>query len=237
LHSAPTDPITVGIAVDTSGSMRLSMTAVIDYVAEFVQRSLAERDQTLLIAFDEQAHLLQPLTSDLQHVGSDLSAIETSGNTAVWDSLIYALQQVRTAHGKRALLVFTDGNDNSSRTDPGAAIQIAHEAGVPVYVVLTYSGDANVTFDASGFPSLRRDSGAASLEELAGATGGIVFRYPKRADLPKLFAQVRDDTRSEYLLSYVSPSTRPASELRKISIAVPSRNAVVRAMTGYYVSQ
>ena len=132
------------------------------------------------------------------------------------------------------MLVFTDGNDNASRTDPGAALQIAHEIGVPIYVVLIYSGDASVTFDMSGNASFRHDAGAGTLEQLAGATGGTVFRFPRRADLPKLFAQVRDDTRSEYLLSYVSPSKKPVSVMRKVSIAVPSRRAIVRAMTGYY---
>jgi Ca-activated chloride channel homolog len=232
LHSAAADPITVGIAVDTSGSMRVSMAAVIEYVAEFVQTSLAENDQALLIAFDSQPHILQPLTSDLHRFRSDLSAVEPSGETAVWDSVIYALQQLRAARGRRALLVFTDGNDNASRTDPAAAIQIAHETGVPVYVVLIYSGEGNAMVNGRATP--RHQSGPSSLEQLANATGGTVFRYPKRADLPKLFAQVRDDTRGEYLLSYVSHSTKPPSEMRNISIAVPSRHAIVRAMAGYY---
>ncbi len=237
LHCATDDPITVGIAVDTSGSMRTSMTAVIDYVAEFVQTSLAENDQSLLVAFDDQPHVLQPLTSDLQHFRSDLSAIEPSGNTAVWDSVIYALEQLRAARGKRALLIFTDGNDNASRTDSGAAIQIARETGVPVYVVQTYNGESSVTFNMTGGTSLRKRAGAGALEELAVVTGGTVFRFPKRTDLPRLFAQVRDDTRGEYLLSYISHSTKPRKEMRKISIVVPSKHAIVRAMTGYFVGQ
>jgi VWFA-related protein len=228
LQGAVADPIAFGIAVDTSGSMRVSMAAVIDYVAEFVQTSLAEKDQTLLVAFDAQPHVLQPLTSDLRHIRSDLSAVEPSGQTAVWDSVIYALQQLRSAHGRRALLVFTDGNDNASRTDSAAAIQIAHETGVPVYVVLTYSEQGSAQ-SSVGFQH------STSLEQLANTTGGTVFRFPKRSDLPKLFAQVRDDTRGEYLLSYVSHSAKPSSELRKISITVPSKHAIVRAMSGYFV--
>ncbi|MEA2327416.1 MAG: hypothetical protein QOE68_2375, partial [Thermoanaerobaculia bacterium] len=234
LHSAAADPITVGIAVDTSGSMRNSMTAVIDYVAEFAKNSLARNDQMFLMAFDDQPHVLQPLTSDLQNVRSSLSAVAPSGETAVWDSIIYGLQQLRAVRGKRALLVFTDGNDNASRTDAGAAIQIAHETGVPVYVVLTYNDETRVTVDAAGNTYLRHENADGSIEQLADATGGAVFRYPKRTDLPKLFSQVRDDTRGEYLLSFVSQSKKPASEMRKVSIAVPSRHAVVRAITGYY---
>jgi Ca-activated chloride channel homolog len=234
LHSASADPITVGIAVDTSGSMRNSMTAVIDYVAEFVKNSLARNDETFLMAFDDEPHLLQPLTSDLQHVRSSLSAVAPSGETAVWDSIIYGLQQLRAVRGKRAFLVFTDGNDNASRTDLGAAIQIAHETAVPVYIVLTYNDETRVTADSAGNKYLRPDTATGSIEQLADATGGAVFRFPKRTDLPKLFSQVRDDTRGEYLLSYVSQSKKPVSEMRKVSIAVPSRHAVVRAITGYY---
>lgn len=232
LRSTAADPITFGIAVDTSGSMRVSMGVVIEYVAEFVQTSLAEHDQALLIAFDAQPHILQPLTSDLRHIRSDLSAIQPTGQTAVWDSVIYALQQLRAARGRRALLVFTDGNDNASRTDHAAAVQIAQETGVPVYVVMTYSGGGNAMVNGSA--TSRPRNGGTPLEQLASVTGGTVFRFPRRADLPKLFTQVRDDTRGEYLLSYVSHSTKPPSEMRKISIAVPSRQAVVRAMSGYY---
>ncbi|MEA2161890.1 MAG: Ca-activated chloride channel [Thermoanaerobaculia bacterium] len=234
MHSTPADPITVGIAVDTSGSMREAMMAVADYAAEFVQSSLAEQDETMLIAFDDQPHVIQPLTSELQHVRSDLSVLAASGETAVWDSIIYSVQQLQAAHGKRALLVFTDGHDNASRTDVNAAIQIARESGVPVYVVLMYSENARPVFDASGLAHLPVDTARNAIEDLVSATGGTLFRFPKRNDLPKLFAQVRDDTRGEYLLTFVSQSAKPATEMRRISVAVPSRRVVVRAKSGYY---
>jgi hypothetical protein len=69
--------------------------------------------------------------------------------------------------------------------------------------------------------------------QLAAESGGAFFRMPKKEDLPRLFAQVRDDARGEYLLSFVSKSTRPLGQARTIDIDVPGRHVVVRAPSAY----
>jgi VWFA-related protein len=133
-----------------------------------------------------------------------------------------ALGQLRGVAGKRALLLFTDGEDNGSRTTAAGMIIAAREAGVPVYV-----------FEMER--PRRKESGAQDtrLEEIAESTGGALFSTPKRSELPKLFDQVRDDTRGEYILSYVSKSTKPRTELRHVSISLRHGGAV-RATSGYY---
>ena len=80
-----------------------------------------------------------------------------------------------------------------------------------------------------------KESGAEDtrLQEIADSTGGALFATPRRSDLPKLFDQVRDDTRGEYILTYVSKSTKPRTELRRISVAL-RRGGQVRATSGYY---
>ena len=241
VHSTSADPITIGLALDASGSMQEAMIHVMDDATEFLKGSLVPHDRTFLVAFDESAYLVQPLTDDLQHVSSAIYDVQATGGTAVRDSIIYALDQLRGVHGKRALLVFTDGIDNGSHTTPKGMIEFAQQAGVPVYVVLVDTESTRTPVTLGALPGIATSSAMLqlryaqdSLRELAEATGGAFFRFPRKNDLPRLFAQVRDDTRGEYLLSYVSHSAKARGEMRTISVAVPGHAANVRAMTGYY---
>jgi len=72
------------------------------------------------------------------------------------------------------------------------------------------------------------------MEKFAHATGGDFFHFVAKKDLPRIFSQIRDDTRGQYPLTYVSPANKPREELRKISVEVPGKRVNVRAMSGYY---
>jgi Ca-activated chloride channel family protein len=226
LRSAANDPITVGLALDTSGSMRPIMMDVAEYAAAFLRDSLTKGDRTLVTTFDSEPHLAQTLTDDLQHVSTSLAGAVSGGGTAIWDSIAFTLRQLRSATGKRSLVVFTDGMDNGSSTTPEGVLAVARETGVVVYVVLM--------FDDAAADRMMMGPRYAAIEMIARDTGGAVFRSPRKNDLPVLFARVRDDTRGEYILSFVSKSTKPKADLRKLSVEVPGRSVTVRAMTGYY---
>jgi VWFA-related protein len=221
LRGTPNDPIAVGFVLDTSSSMRPLMVDVDEDAAEFVNGSLAAGDRAFVMAFSDRPQLVQPLTGDLKQVRASILDTQPGGSTAIWDALIAALQQLRAVQGKRALLLFTDGADTASSASRDTALAVAQEVGVPVYVFLM----RDVT---SRPPDVLR------LERIARDSGGAIFKSPRAKDLPRLFAQIRDDTRGEYLLSFFSKSERPRTELRTISVSVPGRSATVRAMSGYY---
>jgi hypothetical protein len=73
-----------------------------------------------------------------------------------------------------------------------------------------------------------------TLNRVADATGGGYFPFARKADLPRIFAQIRDDTRGEYLLTYVSPADKKTRDMRRISVEVPGRRVSVRATSAYY---
>ncbi len=227
VQSGKADPISIGLALDTSASMHVSMMEVAGYANEFVRESLGAADQTFVVRFDDKPELLQPLTSDRGRVTASIDDVQASGGTAILDAILYSLQQFRGVAGKRALVVFTDCDDNASSARPEGVLQYAREAGVPVYVVEIFSGYRLNT------PTLLT-GGELTLEKIAGATGGAFFRFARKVDLPRIFAQIRDDTRGEYLLTYVSPGSRRRDELRRISVEVPRRRVTVRATSGYY---
>ncbi len=233
-HNNTNDPITVGLVVDASASMQVAMASVIEYATEFLQHSLAPGDQTFIVSFSDVPSLYLPLTADLEHVSASIYDMRVSGMSAVWDSVVFALDHIGGVRGKRALLLFTDGVDNGSRTTAAAALQYAQETGVPVYVVMMYTGPT-ATFDAAAGVVVRRLAYDKPLKELAEGSGGVLMRFPRQQDLPRLFQQVRDDTRGAYALTFVSKSQKKRSELRKISVTVPgTRGAVVRAPSAYY---
>jgi VWFA-related protein len=225
VQSAKDDPVSIGLALDTSASMRVAMTDVIEYANEFVLHSLGPSDQTFVTSFDEQPHLVQPLTSNRKQLTDAIYDIQANGGTAIWDAMLYSLQQFHDVPGKRALVVFTDGINNAGSSVAKDVLQYAREVGVPVYVVQIFTGlhrDLQMTWDEN------------SIKNLTESTGGQFFRFAAKNDLPRIFSQIRDDTRGQYLLTYISPSTSPRSELRRIGVEIPRKRLIVRATSGYY---
>jgi Ca-activated chloride channel homolog len=237
-HNSANDPITVGLALDVSGSMRVAMASVMEYATEFLRHSLTSGDQTFIVSFADAPTLVQPLTADLANVSASILDMRAQGRTALWDAVVFALGQLRTVPGKRALLLFTDGIDSGSRTSAAAALQFAQEIGVPVYAVLVYTGSGTTFRVPADYGTVQRRSASQfeyDVKKIAAGTGGAFVRFPRQQDLPRLFQQVRDDTRGAYALTFVSKSKKKRSELRKVVVAVPSRKGVVvRAPSAYY---
>jgi len=225
LQSGADDPISIGMALDTSASMKIAMTEVIDYANEFVQHGLGDNDQTFVVAFDEEPRLVQPLTRNREELSAAIFDLSANGGTAIWDAVLYSLQNFHGVPGKRALVVFTDGDNNAGSSTESGALQYAREIGVPVYVVQIFTGR---------FENLEMTSNENRIDSLAKSTGGAFFRFTSKKDLPHIFSQIRDDTRGQYLLTYVSRSTRPRDELRRITVEVPGKHVNVRATSGYY---
>ena len=225
LQSGADDPISIGMALDTSSSMRIAMTEVIDYANEFVQHALGDNDQTFAVAFDEEARLVQPLTRNRTELSAAIFDLTANGGTAIWDAVLYSLQNFHGVPGKRALVVFTDGDNNAGTATANGALQYAREIGVPVYVVQIFTGR---------FENLVMSSNENWIDQLTKSTGGAFFRFTGKKDLPRIFSQIRDDTRGQYLLTYVSRSPRPRGELRRITVEVPGKRVNVRATSGYY---
>jgi VWFA-related protein len=235
LQSSASDPVAVGLTLDVSGSMRSTMAEVIDYANEFVGASMREGDQTFVVGFADQPQLIQPLTADRERAAASIDAIHAGGATAIWDAVLFSLQQMQSVSGKRALVVFTDGVNNGGTATARSALQYAREVGVPVYVVLMFSGWTSTGMSMPGMASPQLAGSPGNLKWLAENTGGAFFEFIRRKDLPRVFGQVLNDTRGEYLLTYTSPSAKPRNEMRRISVAVPNRSGiVVRAMNGYY---
>ena len=101
VRGTPDDPITVGLVLDASTSMRPRMMDVLQYAKEFITRELKPGDQVFVVAFDALPHVVQPLTADLQTARAAMMDVAASGDTAVWDAAAFSLGKLRGVPGKR----------------------------------------------------------------------------------------------------------------------------------------
>src|SRR5579875_304182 len=141
-------PVSIGILVDTSGSMEPKIPQARAAIAEFI-RNLNPRDDVFLFAFSDNPYLLQPFTTDHAAVMSRLALLHAYGRTALYDVILDGLIMVqRGRYDKKALLVVTDGMDTASSSSIDQVVAQARRQGVLVYSIGI--GDPNVSTPGIG---------------------------------------------------------------------------------------
>ena len=204
-------PVSVGILVDTSGSMEPKLMQARAAITEFVN-DLNPRDDVFLFAFSSQPFLLQPFTTDHQAVISRLSLLYAQGETAIFDTIIDGLLMVR--HGrwdKKALLVVTDGQDNASEQNLQQVIAYARQMGVLIYSIGI--GNSNVDASSIGFGPLSlglmaQDAvDARTLETLSSETGAKTYLLRTIGDgraMREDCAAISRELREQYTLGFLA---------------------------------
>jgi Ca-activated chloride channel family protein len=220
-------PVSVGIVVDTSGSMQPKIPQAQAAIAELIGQ-LNERDDVFLFAFSDRPFLLQPFTTDHRLVLSRLALLHAYGETALFDTIIQGLVMLR--HGrwdKKALLVVTDGMDNQSQADVQQVVGYARRMGVLVYSIGI--GDPNPApvsiqfgpFSLGGSPYDQVD--AATLRTLSTETGAKTFILKEVGDGEALRAacqSIGNELQSQYTVGFVAPDPG-AGGYRNLRVDVP----------------
>jgi Ca-activated chloride channel homolog len=222
-------PVSIGILVDTSGSMEPKLMQARTAITEFVN-DLNPRDDVFLFAFSSQPFLLQPFTTDHQAVIGRLSLLYAQGETAIFDTIIDGLLMVR--HGrwdKKALLVVTDGQDNASEQNLQQVIAYARQIGVLIYSIGI--GNSNVDASSFGFGPLglgliAQDAvDARTLEMLSTETGAKTFLLRTIGDgraMREDCASISRELREQYTLGFLA-SDPGRGGYRNVRVDVPGR--------------
>jgi VWFA-related protein len=214
-------PLTVGILLDTSGSMAESLSQAQQAAAEFLKGVIKPKDKAFAVSFSSRTRLDMPPTDDAEAVATALSSLQAVGDTALHDAIIHSLYYFRGMKGQRALILLSDGDDNASYFPYKDALEYAQRSGVALYVI-----GYNLPATAMGLRS--------KLNELAGATGGKVFLADEAKDLPGIYAQIEKELRSRYLVAYNSNQTGPAGVFREVEVRLKKKGLTARTMRGYY---
>jgi Ca-activated chloride channel family protein len=239
-------PVSIGILVDTSGSMEPKIPQARAAIAEFI-RNLNPRDDIFLFAFSDRPFMLQNFTTDHAAVMARLALLHAYGKTALFDVILDGLVMVsRGRYDKKALLVVTDGMDTASSSDLAQVIGQARRQGVLIYSIGI--GDPNIGGGASlllgpfgiGLGDDYDRVDARTLQLLSTETGAKTYIIREVGDgelLRQATESISNELREQYTLGFTS--TDPArGGYRRLKVEVPGRpELAVRVRKGVTVGR
>ncbi len=226
-------PLSVGIIFDASGSMGQKLAKSRQAVAEF-SKSANPKDEFFLIQFNDQPELVVGFTTRVEDIQNRLTFTQAKGRTALLDAIYMGLNNMKHARNpKRALLIISDGGDNSSRYTEREIKKLVKEADVQIYAIGIYepaSSRGRTSEELSG-PSL--------LTEVAEQTGGRQFPVENLNELPDVAAKIGVELRNQYVLGYVPTNQQKDGKWRRILVRLvqlPRTMPQLRAFwkLGYY---
>jgi Ca-activated chloride channel family protein len=230
-------PVSFGLVVDNSGSMRAKRPQVNAAALTFVKTSNAQ-DEGFVVNFNDDYYLdtEHDFTSDLDEMSKALERIDARGSTALYDAVIGSLDHLKKGtRDKKVLLVVTDGEDNASTHSLENAIERAQRSDAVIYAVGVFSDD-DIKHDHRAMKKAR-----TALSELANATGGLAFFPENVDDTESICTQIARDVRNQYTLGYYSTNTAHDGTFRTVAVQVTPPRGMgklsVRTRTGYYASR
>ncbi len=227
-------PVSMGLVVDNSGSMREKRPQVNAAALTLVKTSNPQ-DEAFVVNFNDDFYLdtIHDFTNDISEMKDALDRIDARGSTALYDAVIGSLDHLKKgAKDKKVLLVVTDGVDNASRRTLANAVQEAQRSDALIYAVGIFSDD-DIKHNRGDMKKARR-----ALTELATSTGGLAFFPENVADTQSICTQIAKDIRNQYTVAYYPTNTARDGTYRTVQISVgPQKGAgklQVRTRTGYY---
>lgn len=223
-------PVSVGIAFDVSGSMKGKIDRAREALKAFVDTS-HDDDDFFLIGFNQRTNLISEF-SDGATLLNKLTLVDAKGQTALYDASYLGIEKVKQGrHQKRAILLISDGQDNSSRYTYTELRKLLKEAGVQIYCIgiVEMGGGAGSSLDMQG---------QGILEEIAQSTGGKAFFPRSAAELEDATTRIALELRHQYSLSYTPTNEKRDGQWHKIKVKVTAPRGLpplnVRHKEGYY---
>ena len=224
-------PLQVGLLIDASNSVRdrfkFEQEAAIEFLNQIIH---PQRDQAFVVGFDVTPEVTQDFTDNTESLAHGVHDLRPGGGTALYDAIYFACRDklLKTAKGltvRRAIILLSDGDDNQSHVTREEAIEMAQRAEAIIYAIST---------NVSG----TKAQGDKVLERIADATGGRAFFPFQIRDVSNDFAEIQDELRSQYAISYKPADFKFDGHYRTIEIVANDRkNFRVRSRRGYYATE
>jgi VWFA-related protein len=223
-------PLTLALIIDVSGSIRDKLRFEQEAAIEFFYTAIEEgRDQGMLITFDSLPELLQDFTDNPEALSEAVRRIRAGGGTALYDAIFLAIDQkisLKQGEARRVVVVISDGDDNASRVSMTETMELAQRNDVAIYTISTNS--------TANFQTPEQNRGDRTLETFAAETGGRAFFPFELEELAVNFADISQELRSQYSLSYRPTNLSRDGSYREVRIEPLDDDFDVKHREGYY---
>jgi Ca-activated chloride channel family protein len=223
-------PVSMGLVIDNSGSMREKRPRVNEAAITLVQASNKD-DEAFVVNFNDDFYLDldKDFTNSISELKEALERIDSRGSTALYDALIGSLDHLKKASkDKRVLLVVTDGEDNTSRNSLEKTVREIQRTNTVIYTIGLLGEEKGKN----------KTKAKKALQQIATASGGLAFFPESVDDVHNICEQVAHDIRNQYTLGYYPTNDRRDGSYRSVQVdIIPPRGRgklVARTRNGYY---
>lgn len=228
-------PISVGLVFDASGSMGAKLAKSRQAAAQFFKTANPD-DEFFLIQFNDRPSMVVPFTTNTEEIQNRLTFTQAKGRTSLLDAVYLAMHEMKKARNPRkAVLILSDGGDNSSRYTESEIRNLVREADVQVYAIGIFEPMATRGRTAEEM------AGPGLLSELAEQTGGRHFPVDNVNELPDVAAKIGIELRNQYVIGYSPTNQERDGRYRRITVklvqpkGLPPLRPTFRQ--GYYAPQ
>jgi Ca-activated chloride channel homolog len=225
-------PLSIALAIDTSGSTRRDMPLEITSAKKFVRSIVRPVDRLAVFQVSEDIDELVGFSSDTKHIQQGIERLIPGAGTSLYDAIFLCSEALLNRQGRRVLVLITDGGDTTSKTNYNGALRRAQQAEAIVYSIIIVP----VAADAG-----RNIGGEHALIQISKDTGGKYYYADSIADLDSAFRQISEELRTQYLIAYYPNRQVSESPFRRIQVQVTKDDAEaktyqVRHRAGYYTA-
>src|SRR5947208_2289603 len=229
-------PLYVAVLMDTSPSTAGKLKFEQESAMNFIQTVMRpRRDRVLFATFDDQIKLRQDFTDRLELLDRAVSGVKGTGeHTALYDAIWqFCDEKMRSAQGRRALVVITDGDDTFSRADINDAIDIAQRTETTIFAISTKAGLSGAVPGVEA--GTTKDRGDQGLDRVCEETGGMAFFTGDMLSLERSFTKIANELRSQYLITYRPSNDHYDGSYRKVEVKLTnaSDKYKLRTKRGY----
>lgn len=214
-------PLSVVLVLDTSGSMKQNLPLLQQAASTFVDK-LEDIDSALVVSFNETVKGSVDFTGDADRLTQFIDGLQAWGGTSLYDAIRYSLDRIKNQSGRKALVVFTDGDDNTSSTKEPEVIDYARSVEATIYSVGINPGAGMGGGPNRGF-----------LNRVASETGGEAYFPTKASELSHIFSGISEELHNHYLLAY-TPKRSADGSFRNIELRLDRKDLQVRVRKGYF---
>ena len=205
-------PVSMGLVIDNSGSMRDKRARVNEAALTLVQGSNPQ-DEAFVVNFNDDYYLDldKDFTSSIPELKEALERIDARGSTALYDAIIGSIDHLKKGHkDKKVLLVVTDGEDNVSRNSLEKTLRELQKSNVVIYSIGLFSDE----------DKKNRKKAMRALKDISAASGGVAFFPENVDDVHNICDQVARDIRNQYTLGYYPTNTKKDGTFRTVQVDI-----------------